>query len=94
MLNPNPWTLTLTLCSTPNQATRPRVAFLEWTDPLFVGGHWVPSLIGPNPDTNPNPNPNRGPNPHLNPNSNPNQVPGQIDAAGGQFSYVQAGEQP
>lgn len=22
-----------------------RVAFLEWTDPLFVGGHWVPQLI-------------------------------------------------
>ncbi len=23
----------------------PRVAFLEWTDPLFVGGHWIPQLI-------------------------------------------------
>lgn len=23
----------------------PRVAFLEWTDPLFVGGHWTPQLI-------------------------------------------------
>lgn len=24
---------------------RPRVAFLEWTAPLFVGGHWTPQLI-------------------------------------------------
>lgn len=24
---------------------RPRVAFLEWTDPLFIGGHWTPQLI-------------------------------------------------
>jgi len=23
----------------------PRVAVLEWTDPLFVGGHWVPQLV-------------------------------------------------
>jgi len=23
----------------------PGVAFLEWTDPLFVGGHWTPQLI-------------------------------------------------
>ena len=22
-----------------------RVAFLEWTDPLFPGGHWTPQLI-------------------------------------------------
>ena len=22
-----------------------RVAFLEWTDPLFCGGHWVPEMI-------------------------------------------------
>lgn len=26
-------------------AEGPRVAFLEWTDPLFVGGHWTPQLI-------------------------------------------------
>ena len=26
-------------------ATRPRVAFLEWLDPLYVGGHWVPEMI-------------------------------------------------
>eukprot|EP00611_Tribonema_gayanum_P022490 TRINITY_DN4518_c0_g1_i1.p1 TRINITY_DN4518_c0_g1~~TRINITY_DN4518_c0_g1_i1.p1 ORF type:complete len:359 (+),score=48.15 TRINITY_DN4518_c0_g1_i1:53-1078(+) len=24
---------------------RPKVAFLEWTDPLFNGGHWVPDLL-------------------------------------------------
>jgi iron complex transport system substrate-binding protein len=24
---------------------RPRVAALEWLDPLFVGGHWVPQMI-------------------------------------------------
>lgn len=23
----------------------PNVVFLEWTDPLFVGGHWTPQLI-------------------------------------------------
>ncbi len=23
----------------------PTVAFLEWTDPLFVGGHWTPQLL-------------------------------------------------
>lgn len=23
----------------------PTVAFLEWTDPLFIGGHWTPQLI-------------------------------------------------
>lgn len=26
-------------------ADGPSVAFLEWTDPLFVGGHWTPQLI-------------------------------------------------
>lgn len=26
-------------------AARPRVAFLEWTDPLFSGGHWVPGQV-------------------------------------------------
>ena len=24
---------------------RPRVAFLEWLEPLYVGGHWVPAMI-------------------------------------------------
>ncbi len=27
------------------QAPRPRVAFLEWTSPVFPGGHWVPEMI-------------------------------------------------
>jgi iron complex transport system substrate-binding protein len=26
-------------------ASRRRVVFLEWTDPLFCGGHWVPEMI-------------------------------------------------
>jgi iron complex transport system substrate-binding protein len=26
-------------------ATRPRVAFLEWLQPYYVGGHWVPEMI-------------------------------------------------
>ncbi len=26
-------------------APRPRVAFLEWIDPLFSGGHWNPALV-------------------------------------------------
>jgi iron complex transport system substrate-binding protein len=26
-------------------ANRPRVAALEWMDPLFIGGHWVPQMI-------------------------------------------------
>lgn len=24
---------------------RPRVVFLEWMDPLYIGGHWVPEMI-------------------------------------------------
>ena len=27
------------------EAARPRVAFLEWIDPFFNGGHWNPELI-------------------------------------------------
>lgn len=27
-------------------AARPRVLTLEWGDPPFVGGHWVPELVG------------------------------------------------
>ena len=27
------------------RAPRPRVAALEWLDPVFVGGHWVPEMI-------------------------------------------------
>ena len=26
-------------------APRPRVLALEWLDPPFVGGHWVPEMI-------------------------------------------------
>jgi iron complex transport system substrate-binding protein len=29
----------------PSFAHQPVVAFLEWTDPLFAGGHWTPQLI-------------------------------------------------
>lgn len=28
-----------------HDAPRRRVVFLEWTDPLFCGGHWVPEMI-------------------------------------------------
>jgi iron complex transport system substrate-binding protein len=27
-------------------APRPRVAALEWLDPVYVAGHWTPQLIG------------------------------------------------
>ena len=27
------------------QAPRPRVAVIEWGDPIFTGGHWVPEMI-------------------------------------------------
>jgi iron complex transport system substrate-binding protein len=26
-------------------AARPRVAALEWLDPVYVGGHWVPQMV-------------------------------------------------
>ncbi|HJW48209.1 MAG TPA: cobalamin-binding protein, partial [Candidatus Limnocylindria bacterium] len=26
-------------------APRPRVAVLEWTDPVFTAGHWVPGMV-------------------------------------------------
>jgi iron complex transport system substrate-binding protein len=29
----------------PQSARRPRVAFLEWLQPFYVGGHWVPEMI-------------------------------------------------
>jgi iron complex transport system substrate-binding protein len=29
----------------PASANRPRVAFLEWLQPFYVGGHWVPEMI-------------------------------------------------
>lgn len=28
-----------------NKAPRPRVLVLEWTDPLFSAGHWVPDMV-------------------------------------------------
>jgi iron complex transport system substrate-binding protein len=28
-----------------SHAPRPRVAMIEWTDPIFAGGHWVPEMI-------------------------------------------------
>jgi iron complex transport system substrate-binding protein len=28
-----------------NIGERPRVAFLEWLEPFYVGGHWVPEMI-------------------------------------------------
>jgi iron complex transport system substrate-binding protein len=27
------------------RAPRPRVAVIEWTDPLFIAGHWVPQMV-------------------------------------------------
>ncbi len=29
----------------PQSAERPRVAFLEWLQPFYVSGHWVPEMI-------------------------------------------------
>jgi len=29
----------------PQSAERPRVAFLEWLQPFYAGGHWVPEMI-------------------------------------------------
>lgn len=29
----------------PPSTDRPRVAFLEWLQPFYVGGHWVPEMI-------------------------------------------------
>jgi iron complex transport system substrate-binding protein len=29
----------------PQSGDRPRVAFLEWLQPFYVGGHWVPEMI-------------------------------------------------
>jgi iron complex transport system substrate-binding protein len=29
----------------PQSADRPRVAFLEWLQPVYVGGHWVPEMV-------------------------------------------------
>ncbi len=37
--------LTTALASLPRASGRPRVLALEWGDPPFLGGHWVPELI-------------------------------------------------
>jgi iron complex transport system substrate-binding protein len=34
-----------TVPATPQSAVRPRVACLEWLDPFYVGGHWVPEMV-------------------------------------------------
>ncbi len=36
---------TATRESAAQPAVRPRVACLEWLDPLYVGGHWVPEMV-------------------------------------------------
>jgi len=30
---------------TPAPGSRPRVVCLEWFDPLYVGGHWIPEMV-------------------------------------------------
>jgi iron complex transport system substrate-binding protein len=32
-------------CITVQVSARPRVACLEWLDPFYVGGHWVPEMV-------------------------------------------------
>jgi iron complex transport system substrate-binding protein len=32
-------------CITAQVSVRPRVACLEWLDPIYVGGHWVPEMV-------------------------------------------------
>jgi iron complex transport system substrate-binding protein len=34
-----------TMAAAAGGATRPRVIALEWVDPPFVGGHWIPEMI-------------------------------------------------
>jgi iron complex transport system substrate-binding protein len=34
-----------TMSTTARTEARPRVACLEWLDPLYVGGHWVPEMV-------------------------------------------------
>lgn len=29
----------------PTSADRPRAAFLEWLQPFYIGGHWIPEMI-------------------------------------------------
>ena len=32
-------------CLVAQTASRPRVACLEWLDPIYIGGHWVPEMV-------------------------------------------------
>ncbi|MEO1129476.1 MAG: ABC transporter substrate-binding protein, partial [Planctomycetota bacterium] len=59
-------------------ADRPSVAFLEWTDPPYIGGHWTPQLIERAGATHP-----------LNP-TEPMQDAGA--GAGGQYAHRIAGK--
>ncbi|TVQ61537.1 MAG: cobalamin-binding protein [Phycisphaerales bacterium] len=56
----------------------PRVVFLEWTDPPFIGGHWTPQLIERAGATHP-----------LNPTA---PMPGAGAGAGGQMAHRVAGK--
>lgn len=38
-------TVSATASAAPQSAVRPRVACLEWLDPFYVGGHWVPEMV-------------------------------------------------
>ncbi len=33
------------VCLAVEGRARPRVAVVEWTDPLYLGGHWIPDLV-------------------------------------------------
>jgi len=35
----------ITISTTAQATVRPRVACLEWLDPFYVGGHWVPEMV-------------------------------------------------
>ena len=43
--NPQASVATATPQSAARTAVRPRVACLEWLDPFYVGGHWVPEMV-------------------------------------------------
>jgi ABC-type Fe3+-hydroxamate transport system substrate-binding protein len=61
-----------------NPFTEPvRVLFMEWTDPVFVGGHWTPQLIERAGGSHP-----------LNPTA---PLPGAGDGAGAQGAFRIAG---
>ena len=33
------------IASLPAPEPRPRVVCIEWTDPIFIGGHWIPEMV-------------------------------------------------